>query len=148
MSETHQVLSETKESWPEEANLCGWKFLNTGFAKKAVAGLGILMSPEIQLVDHKVVEPARILWAGNMHGYGTRSATRGNYYVKSSRLEIQKNSFSRSGTCVWNSLPLKLRHVNKSRFKKELRVSLLNILKSENEYIGVSELITRLPKVK
>ena len=83
-----------------------------------------------------------------MHGYGTRSATRGNYYVKSSRLEIQKNSFSRSGTCVWNSLPLKLRHVNKSRFKKELRVSLHNILKSENEYIGVSELITRLPKVK
>ena len=33
--------------------------------------------------------------AGNVHGYGTRSATGGNYYVKSSRLEIQKNSFSR-----------------------------------------------------
>ena len=81
-----------------------------------------------------------------MHGYGTRSATTGNYYVKSSK--IQKNSFSRSGTCVWNSLSLKLRHVNKRRFKKELRVSLLNILESENEYIGVSELITRLPKVK
>ena len=85
--------------------------------------------------------------AGNVHGYGTRSATRGNYYVKCSRLEIQKNSFSRSGTCVWNSLPLKLCHVNKSRFKKELRLSLHNILKSENEYIGISELITRLPKV-
>ena len=28
--------------------------------------------------------------AGNVHGYGTRSATRGNYYVKSSRLEIKK----------------------------------------------------------
>ena len=51
--------------------------------------------------------------AGNVHGYGTRSATRGNYYVKSTRLEIQKDSFSRSGTCVWKSLPLKLRHVNK-----------------------------------
>ena len=85
---------------------------------------------------------------GNVHGYGTRSATRGNYYVKSSRLEIQKNSFSHSGTCVWNSLPLKLRHVNKRRFRKELHVSLLNILESENEYIGVSERITRLPKVK
>ena len=59
-----------------------------------------------------------------------------------------KNSFSRSGTCVWNSLPLKLRHVNKSRFKKELCVSLLNILESESGYIGVSELITRLPEVK
>ena len=63
-------------------------------------------------------------------------------------LKLKKNSFSRSGTCVWNSLPLKLRHVNKSRFKKELRVSLLNFLESKNEYIGVSELITRLPKVK
>ena len=49
---------------------------------------------------------------------------------------------------MFGSLPLKLRHVNKSRFKKELRVSPLNILESENEYIGVSELITRLPKVK
>ena len=82
-----------------------------------------------------------------MHGYGTRSATSGNYYVKSSRLEIQKNSFSRSSTFVWNSLPLKLRHVNKRRFKKELRVSLFNI-QAENKYIGVSELITRLPEVK
>ena len=86
--------------------------------------------------------------AGNVHGYGTRSATRGNYFVKSSRLEIPKNSFSRSGTCVRNSLPLKLRHVNKRRFKKELRVSLLNILEPEKKYIGVCELITRLPKVK
>ena len=77
-----------------------------------------------------------------MLGYGTRSTTSGNFYVKSSRLEIQKNSFSRSG------LPLKLRHVNKRRFKKELRVSLFNILASENKYIGVSELITRLPEVK
>ena len=85
---------------------------------------------------------------GNVHGYGTRSATSGNYYVKSSRLEIQKNLFSRSGTFVWNSLPLKLCHVNKRRFKKELRVSLFNILESENKYIGVWELITRLPKAK
>ena len=67
---------------------------------------------------------------------------------KSSTLEIQTNSFSRSGTHVWNILPPKLRHVHKSRLKKELCVSLLNILESENEYIGVAELITRLPKVK
>ena len=63
-------------------------------------------------------------------------------------LKLKKNSFSRSGTCLWNSLPLELRHVNKSRFKNELRVSLLNTLQSKNEFIGVSELITRLPKVK
>ena len=56
--------------------------------------------------------------AGNVHGYGTRSATSGNYYVKSSTLEIQKNSFSRSGTFVWNSLPLKLRHVNNVGLKR------------------------------
>ena len=72
---------------------------------------------------------------GNVRGYGTRSVTTRNYYVKSSRLEIKKNSFLRSGTCVWNSLPIKLRHVNKRRLKKELRVSLLNILESKYEYI-------------
>ena len=60
--------------------------------------------------------------AGNVRGYGTRSATSGNYCVKSSRLEIKK--------------------------KLELRVSLFNILESENKYICVSELITRLPEVK
>ena len=62
-------------------------------------------------------------------------------------LKLKKNSFSRSSTCVWKSLPLKLR-LTKRRFKRELRASLLNILESENEYIAVSELITRLPKVK
>ena len=53
MSETHRVCSETnsKESWPEEANLGGCKFLNTELAKKAAAGVAILTSPEIQLVD-------------------------------------------------------------------------------------------------
>ena len=85
---------------------------------------------------------------GNVHGYGTRSATRGNVYVKSSRIEIKKNSLSRPGTFVWNSFPPKLRHVNKRRFKKDIRVSFLNILKSENDYIGVFELISSLPKVK
>ena len=87
--------------------------------------------------------------AGNVYGcMVTRPApTGGNYYVKSSRFE-KKTSFLRSGKCVWNSLPVKLSHVNKNRFKQELRVSLPNIVESENEYIGVSELITRLPKVK
>ena len=42
-------------------------------------------------------------------------------------LKLKKTRF-RVPARVWNSLPLKLRHVNKSRFKKELRVSLLNIL--------------------
>ena len=43
-------------------------------------------------------------------------------------LKLKKNAFSRSGTCVWNTLPLKLRHVNKRRFKKELLVSLLSLM--------------------
>ena len=34
MSETHRVGSEPKESWPEEANLGGWKFLNADWPKK------------------------------------------------------------------------------------------------------------------
>ena len=38
--------------------------------------------------------------------------------------------------------------VDKSRFKRELRVSLLNTLQSENEYIVVPELITGMPKAR
>ena len=45
------------------------------------------------------------------------------------KIEIQKYSSSRSGASVWKSLLLaELRHVNKSRLKMELRVSLLNVL--------------------
>ena len=40
-----------------------------------------------------------------VHSYNTRSPTFGKFYVQSSRLEIQKRSFSRFGVKLWNEIP-------------------------------------------
>ena len=83
-----------------------------------------------------------------VHNYSTRSASRGEFYVKSSRTEIQKHSFSRSGTTIWNSLPQNLRNESKKNFKYNLQSLLRNILETEDDYINVPEIITLLPKYK
>ena len=41
----------------------------------------------------------------DINSYNTRSSTSGKFYVKSSRLEIQNNSFSRLGVKLWNKIP-------------------------------------------
>ena len=41
----------------------------------------------------------------SIHLYYTRPSTSGKIYVKSSRLEIQKHSFSRLGVKLWNEIP-------------------------------------------
>lgn len=42
----------------------------------------------------------------NVHSYNTRSPSSGQFYVNSSRLEIQKHSFSRLGVKLWNVITL------------------------------------------
>ena len=39
-----------------------------------------------------------------IHLYHTRSSTPGNFHVKSSKLEIHKNSLSRFGVKLWNEI--------------------------------------------
>ena len=39
-----------------------------------------------------------------INSYNTRSSTSGKFYVKSSRLEIQNNSFFRLGVKLWNKI--------------------------------------------
>ena len=74
-----------------------------------------------------------------------RSAKSGNYFTQYWRLELKAWSFSKSGTDIWNSLPLELRKKNKIRFKKDLKIQLLNMLTNVNDYIGVPEIITGFP---
>ena len=40
-----------------------------------------------------------------INSYNTRSSTSGKFYVKSSRLRMQNNSFSRLGVKLWNKIP-------------------------------------------
>ena len=60
----------------------------------------------------------------NVHGYGTRSATEGTITSNLPDLKLKKIRFA----IRHNSSP-KLRHVNKSRFTKESRVSIQNTRK-------------------
>ena len=51
-------------------------------------------------------------------------------------------------TTLWNSLPLNLCKENKKNFKYNLQAPLRNILKSEDNYNNIPEIITLLPKYK
>ena len=53
----------------------------------------------------------------DIHLYETRSSFRGYYFLKRSRIDIQKVYFSRFGDKIWNSLSCELRQVSKPNFK-------------------------------
>ena len=54
----------------------------------------------------------------------------------------KKNSFSRTGTKIWNSIPLHLRKLPKFSFKKTLHTKLLQILSAEDNYVELSIIIS------
>ena len=80
----------------------------------------------------------------NKHSYNTSSATSGNYYINHSRLEIQRLSLSRSGSLILNCLPNNLCNESKRKFKEKFYVLLRNILETENDYVGIPEIIQKL----
>ena len=73
-----------------------------------------------------------------IHSYHTRSSTSGNFHVKSSKLEIHKNSLSRFGVKLWNEIPCHIRDLPKKKFSKVLHRLLCDILKREHDYIETS----------
>ena len=81
----------------------------------------------------------------DVHSYNIRLAYSGNFYVKSSRLETQKFSFSRSGSCIYNCLPVSLRNKSKKKFKQQLKMLLKQMHENEDNYIGVDKIILRMP---
>ena len=64
--------------------------------------------------------------------------------LKSSRLEIQNNSFSRLGVILWNKIPCYMYIMNlpKKAFKIILCKLLFDILEMENDYIEISLIIS------
>jgi hypothetical protein len=52
-----------------------------------------------------------------------------NLRINSPRLELQKRSFSRVGTLIWNSIDLNLRSSRKQTFISKIHQALLIILK-------------------
>ena len=64
----------------------------------------------------------------NIHSYNTRSSSRGDYYVKHSRLDKPTKSFPRYGVKTWNSLPCEMRQMSKNDFEIDVHDTLLRIL--------------------
>ena len=83
----------------------------------------------------------------SVHSYNTQSSTSGNLYVQNSRLEMQRRSFSRLGVRLWNEIPCHMRVLPKKAFKKVLRMSLLNILQNEDDYIQIPVIIKKVGEV-
>ena len=73
--------------------------------------------------------------ASNSHHYSTRSSTSQNFYIKKSRLDVQKNAFSRDGAKICNDMPnsfLKKNISRKTFRKKKLTGAFLNIPKTDD----------------
>ena len=73
----------------------------------------------------------------NLHLHNTRSSTSGKFYVKSSRLEIQNNFFSRLGVKLWNKIPRYITDLP----KKALRKLLFDIFEKEDDHFQIPAII-------
>ena len=80
----------------------------------------------------------------NIHSYNTRSSTSRKFFVKSSRLEIQNNSFSRLGVKLWSKIPRYTTDLPKRTFKRVLRKLLFDILEKEDDYIQIFMIIQKV----
>ena len=63
----------------------------------------------------------------SVHSYNSRSSPSNNFYIKKSRLDIQKRDFSRVGGKIWNEIPASLREqlLPKNASKRNSTLSLL-----------------------
>ena len=80
----------------------------------------------------------------SIHSYNTRSSSANKFYIKKSRLEIQKRAFSRVGAKIWNEMPASLRELPKKHFQTKLHSFLLDILKKHDDYIDISQITSAL----
>ena len=79
-----------------------------------------------------------------IHSYHTRSTTSGNFHVKSSKLEIRKNSMSRFGVKLWDEIPCHIRDLPKKKFTKVLDRFLSDTLKREDDYIETPVIVEKV----
>ena len=76
-------------------------------------------------------------YSSKIHHHNTRFSAAGNFYLKHSRTDHMKNSFSRIGAKIWNSIPDSDGALPKYKFKDTLQSRLLDILIEEDNYVGV-----------
>ena len=84
----------------------------------------------------------------SIHSYNTRSSSANKFYIKKSRLEIQRRAFSRVGAKIWNEMPASLRELPKKHFQAKLHSFLLDTLKKHDDYIDISQITSALKTYK
>ena len=94
---------------------------------------------------HAKTAPKRLLHKfakiSTKHHYNTRLS------VKFSRTEKMKKSFTRIAVSIWNSIPLSVKTLNISNFRKKIKSLLLNVLGNEDNYLNVNYLIEYFMKL-
>ena len=111
------------------------------FVKANIPPLNIMYCQSVANLVYDVVNenfPRNIrqlfLSIRDIHSFETRSAANGKLYTRPSRLKTQLNSFSRSGTRFWNSVPKSVKDGPKFSFKKKIRNTLFSMLQQEESY--------------
>ena len=84
---------------------------------------------------------ALFLKSNEVHRYNTRPAAKGKFFQKDAKLEIQKRSFSRFGTLVWNNIAPALRDKSKTVDRKTTRISMFNLLSAEDDDIEINKIV-------
>ena len=81
-----------------------------------------------------------------IHSCNTRSSVSNNFYIKKSKLEIERKSFSIIGSKLWKEIPTKPRTLPKLIFKRKIRFILFNILESKVSYEDLESIISKVRK--
>ena len=84
--------------------------------------------------------------SAKIHRYNTRFSAASNFYIKSSRTDHLRNSFSRLGAKIWNNIFESIRLLSKNIFKKKMNKEHLYLLTLEDTYVSVETVMTKLFK--
>ena len=79
--------------------------------------------------------------ANSKHKHETRFSSSENYYVQTSRLNLNQDSFSRFEAKLWNAIPNEFRQLSKGAFKNDF---LLSIMEAEDDYVEVPILLQKM----
>ena len=82
-----------------------------------------------------------------IHNRNTRFSSAGNYYINCSRLNQNKNSFSRIGRKIWNSIPGNVRNLPKHIFKEKITILFQN-LQVQDSYVDLEQIISDMSKAR
>ena len=85
--------------------------------------------------------------SNEIHNYNTILSSSGNYHIKHTRCNKKYKSPSRHGAKIWNSIPQELRKLSRYAFKKNIQNQLLQVLKEEDNYVGIPTLINKFQNV-